>query len=239
MNLGNLDFDIVSNFVLLISYFSYRDTNFSSTFVESALQIAHFMQNKPNLRKAQMNVTNLLTTNYEQLTMNYVQKNKPKTNPIQSQSNPIKANKMPKQTRFKPKQTQPVVSLPALPALPALSAAEGSVVEGSNLFQRQKNSGTDEHVTMRTDEQITRRKEKQMTSGTDEHVTRRKDKHVTRRKEKGEVCGKIENCELVRDDTRNSKHRQQQRYRNCSDNSAENYYHKRFYKGRNAPDGGL
>jgi len=54
----------------------------SSTFVEDSLQIALFMQNKANLPDAQMNVTNLLTTNYEQLTMNYVQKNKPNTNPI-------------------------------------------------------------------------------------------------------------------------------------------------------------
>jgi len=43
-----------------------------------------FLTNKANFRKSQMNVTNLLTTNYEQLTMNYVQKNKPNTNPIKA-----------------------------------------------------------------------------------------------------------------------------------------------------------
>jgi len=96
LNLGHLDFDIVSNFVLRISYFSYRDTNFPSTSVEDSLQISPFMQNKANFPKSQMNVTNLLTTNYEQLTMNYVQKNKANTKPnkantkpIQTQSNPI------------------------------------------------------------------------------------------------------------------------------------------------------
>jgi hypothetical protein len=41
-----------------------------------------FMQNKPNLRKAQMNVTSFITKNYEQLTMNYANKNKPNSKPI-------------------------------------------------------------------------------------------------------------------------------------------------------------
>ena len=37
-----------------------------------------FMQNKPNLLNAQMNVSSAITMNYEQLTMNYANKNKPK-----------------------------------------------------------------------------------------------------------------------------------------------------------------
>jgi len=106
LNLGHLDFDIVSNFVLRISYFSYRDTNFSSTFVVSALQIALFMQNKPNFQKAQMNVSRVSTVDYERKDTWWSGKNKPNSNPIQTQSNPIKANKMPKQTQYKPKQTQ-------------------------------------------------------------------------------------------------------------------------------------
>jgi len=60
-----------------------------------------FLQNEPNFPDALMNVTNLLTTNYEQLTMNYVQKNKPNTNPIKPNTKPIKAYKMPKQTQNK------------------------------------------------------------------------------------------------------------------------------------------
>ena len=52
-----------------------------------------FMQNKPNLLNAQMNVTSAITMNYEQLTMNYANKNKPN-------SKPIKANTKPKQTQF-------------------------------------------------------------------------------------------------------------------------------------------
>gem|GEM_PF-2573811 len=78
----------------------------TSTFVESALQIAHFMQNKPNFQKAQMNVSRVSTRDYEKKDTWWSRKNKPNSNPIQTQSNPIKANKMPKQTQYKPKQTQ-------------------------------------------------------------------------------------------------------------------------------------
>jgi len=92
--------------VLRISYFSYRDTNFSSTFVVSALQIALFMQNKPNFQKAQMNVSRVSTVDYERKDTWWSGKNKPNSKPKQTQSNPIKANKMPKQTQYKPKQTQ-------------------------------------------------------------------------------------------------------------------------------------
>ena len=40
------------------------------------------MQNKANLRKAQMNASSAITMNYEQLTMNYANKNKPNSKPI-------------------------------------------------------------------------------------------------------------------------------------------------------------
>jgi hypothetical protein len=49
-----------------------------STNVECSLQIAPFMQNKPNFRKTQMNVTYFISKNYEQRTMNNELKNKPK-----------------------------------------------------------------------------------------------------------------------------------------------------------------
>jgi hypothetical protein len=48
-----------------------------------------FMQNKPNLLDAQMNVSSAITMNYEQLTMNYANKNKPNSNPIKPKTNPI------------------------------------------------------------------------------------------------------------------------------------------------------
>jgi len=67
LNLGHLDFDIVSNFVLRISYFSYRDTNFPSTTVENPLQISSFLTNKANLPDDQMNVNKVLTKHYENI----------------------------------------------------------------------------------------------------------------------------------------------------------------------------
>ncbi|HIJ53067.1 MAG TPA: hypothetical protein HPP66_07920, partial [Planctomycetes bacterium] len=90
-------------------HFSSLFTNFSSTTVVSALQIAHFMQNKPNFQNAQMNVNKVLSKDYENKTLGERGKNKPNSNPIQTQSNPIKANKMPKQSQYKPK-TNPICS---------------------------------------------------------------------------------------------------------------------------------
>jgi hypothetical protein len=59
------------------------------TLVESALQIGPFCTNKPNFRKSQMNVNNLLTNIYEQMDTWSIGKNKPNSNPKQSQTNPI------------------------------------------------------------------------------------------------------------------------------------------------------
>jgi hypothetical protein len=60
-----------------------------------------------------MNVSPVITTDYDKLDTWSIRKNEPKTNPKRTQTNPnepktnpIKANKMPKQTQFKPKQTQ-------------------------------------------------------------------------------------------------------------------------------------
>ena len=58
LSLGNLDFDIVSNFVLRISDFAGLGI---FTTVEESLQIRLFMQNKANFRKSQMNVNKVLT----------------------------------------------------------------------------------------------------------------------------------------------------------------------------------
>ncbi len=58
LNLGHLDFDIVSNFVLRISYFSHRDTLYASRFtklpstlVESPLQIHPFYAKQTQFTK--------------------------------------------------------------------------------------------------------------------------------------------------------------------------------------------
>ena len=69
LNLGNLYFDIVSDFVLRISYFLYRDTlhairdtNLSSTLVERALQIKPFLY-KTNPISSKQNERKLLSYN--------------------------------------------------------------------------------------------------------------------------------------------------------------------------------
>ncbi len=65
-----------------------------------------FMQNEPNFRKSQVNVTDLMTREYVQMDTWSIRKNEPKTNPIEPKTNPILANKTPERTQFKPKQTQ-------------------------------------------------------------------------------------------------------------------------------------
>ena len=114
LNFGHLDFDIVSDFDIRISDLKSRATHMSCLSKNNADRIGlnrwatsperreTNMQNKANFPHHQMNVSAVITMNYEQRTMNYEIKNK--------------AN-----------QTQPVVSLPALYAL---SVVEGSAVEG-------------------------------------------------------------------------------------------------------------
>ena len=63
------------------------------------------MQNKANFQKVKLNVTKVLTKDYDQMDTWSIRKTKPiqsQLKPIQSQSNPIKANKMPKQTQTNP-----------------------------------------------------------------------------------------------------------------------------------------
>ena len=69
-----------------------------------------FMQNKPNLPKAQMNLTSLITVDYENKSNWKLGENKPNTKPIQTQSKPKQTQLSPKQSQNKPnmnpKQTQ-------------------------------------------------------------------------------------------------------------------------------------
>ncbi|MFH1881357.1 MAG: hypothetical protein ABIL62_01430 [Planctomycetota bacterium] len=48
-----------------------------------------FMQNKPNFRKAKMNVNSLITIDYEKISDWTLGENKPNSNPIQTQSKPV------------------------------------------------------------------------------------------------------------------------------------------------------
>ena len=61
-----------------------------STSVENPLQIGPFMQNKPNLRDAQMNVSPVITREYKNKSNWRLAENKPNTNPNKPNSNPIR-----------------------------------------------------------------------------------------------------------------------------------------------------
>jgi len=83
LNLDHLDFDIVSNFVLRISCFSYRDTlhdsrncplHLSRELYKSTL----FMQNKAKFSRARMNITPILTREYGNIMLCGSRKNKAK-----------------------------------------------------------------------------------------------------------------------------------------------------------------
>jgi hypothetical protein len=63
----------------------YVPIRHTSTTVENSLQIDLFMQNKPNLLDAQMNVNPYITTDYEK----FIPLAGQKTNPIQTQTKPI------------------------------------------------------------------------------------------------------------------------------------------------------
>jgi hypothetical protein len=62
------------------------------TLVESALQIRLFMQNEPNFRKSQMNVTDLLTKDYDKKDTWSSGKNEHKTNPNEPNFKKAKMN---------------------------------------------------------------------------------------------------------------------------------------------------
>jgi hypothetical protein len=108
LNLGHLYFDIVSDFVLRISDFASLGI---STLVENPLQISPFLTNKPNFRKSQMNVNNVLTKDYEKMYSWSSGKNKANSNPIQTQykanTNPIQSQNKANQTQFQGQKTLP------------------------------------------------------------------------------------------------------------------------------------
>ena len=62
-----------------------------------------FMQNEPNLRKSQMNVTTVITMNYEQMDTWSIRKTKPIQSQFKPNTKPIKAKTNPIQSQFKPK----------------------------------------------------------------------------------------------------------------------------------------
>ena len=64
-----------------------------------------FMQNEPNLRNDQMNVTYLLTTNYGDIRCLQTPENEPNTNPKQTQNKPKRTQSNPNLAHFTTKYT--------------------------------------------------------------------------------------------------------------------------------------
>jgi len=106
------------------------------TTVVSALQINLFMQNKANFRKSQMNVSPVISIDYEKMDT----WSSGKTKPIQSQSKPIQSQLKPIKCQNKPKQTKtnPTCSELACPACPERSRRERS--RRSRTYFKGKNS---------------------------------------------------------------------------------------------------
>ena len=99
-----------------------------STNVENPLQIGPFLQNKPNFRKSQMNVSDYITREYANWTLGEHGINKPKQTQFKPDSPSAIHNTQyairntnPIQTQFMVSKVEPpVVSLPVLPALSSL-----------------------------------------------------------------------------------------------------------------------
>jgi len=94
------------------------------TNVVSALQIQLFMQNEPNFRKSQINVTVFITMNYDQMDTWSIRKNEPNTNPNEPKTNPILANKTPIRSQNEPNSN---------PIYPVVASGEA----GTNPIQSQ------------------------------------------------------------------------------------------------------
>jgi len=67
----------------------------SFTDVMSALQIHLFLQNEPNFRKSQVNLSDFITMDYVQMDTWSIRKNEPKTNPNEPKTNPKRTQNEP------------------------------------------------------------------------------------------------------------------------------------------------
>jgi hypothetical protein len=83
LNLLHLDFEIVSDFDIRIS--NLQSTHSTKDYVRN-YQL--FLQNKPKVKYAQINVTPFITSKYVKMDTWLSGKNKPKTKPKQTQTKP-------------------------------------------------------------------------------------------------------------------------------------------------------
>jgi hypothetical protein len=83
-------------------------------------KIKLFLQNEPNFRKSQMNLSNYMTINYVQMDTWSIRKNEPKTNPNEPKTKPILANKTPIRTKTNPNKPNFAWSLPTFQVGPKI-----------------------------------------------------------------------------------------------------------------------
>ena len=76
----------------LVGTLAHSSLSRPSTSVESPLQIGPFMQSKPNLLDGQMNVSSILTKDYENISNWTFGQSKPNSNPIKPNSRKAKMN---------------------------------------------------------------------------------------------------------------------------------------------------
>ena len=99
-----------------------------STIVENPLQIGPIMQNKPNFRKAKMNITSIVTKDYENQPLRRLPENKP--NQTQSQ-NPI----YPQRAKIK----HDYLPLALFPLTPSTARGYNGIFSLMSCFQRTPN----------------------------------------------------------------------------------------------------
>ena len=80
--------------------FSLKSYGISST-KEQVRKNKLFLQNEPNFRKSQINLSNYMTRDYVQMDTWSIRKKQSQTNPNKAKTNPILANKTPIRTQFK------------------------------------------------------------------------------------------------------------------------------------------
>ena len=80
---------IIYHLSLIIVLSALYNCRFPTTNVMKVRQIHPFLQNEPNFRKSQMNVTKEMKKDYEKKDTWWSGKNEPKTNPIRTQTKPI------------------------------------------------------------------------------------------------------------------------------------------------------
>ena len=71
--------------------FSSLFTKVCSTTVENSLQISPFMQNKPNVKYAKININSYMTSKYEKMDNWLFRQNKANSNPIKAKTNTIQS----------------------------------------------------------------------------------------------------------------------------------------------------